>query len=161
MSRTAIFLLTAAVFLVAFCTAMPAEDLARIGPHVPMASASSGPMQRNRVWRLINTTCRPPEGMMPPPTELETNICRVVHRRMSDDQRRSALLALRRLDAIRFYDFQIDMLVAALRRARPPFFVRVVQLVASSSPQGRFLVELTRDIDRVVLVLTDRPVPLE
>lgn len=128
---------------------------------VSTAHASSSPTQRNRVWRLFNNSCHTPRGMSPTATVLERNICLVVHRRTSRANRRRALLALRRIDAVRFYDFQTKMLLNALERRRPDFFISATRLVTAPTPDGRFLLELISDRERVVLVLSGQRVPLE
>jgi hypothetical protein len=119
----------------------------------------AGPVERNRFWRVYNNRCLPPEGLTP--TTLETNLCLMVHRETTPATKRQALLACRRIGAIQFYDWQTDMLVEALGRARPDYFIRAVRLVAKPNRLGRFVLELVADRSRVVLVLTNRQVPLE
>lgn len=138
----------AAVFAVSICVAH-ADD------------ASAGPAERNRVWQLFNNSCHTPQGMTPAATVFERNICLAVHRRSSRANRRRALIILRRIDAIRFYDYQMEMLLTALNRRRPDFFIGAVGLMAAPTPRGEFLRELTRDRERVTLIMRGEHMPLE
>ena len=124
-----------------------------------MRTYLAGPAERNRFWRVYNNRCLPPEGLTP--TTLETNLCLMVHRETASATRRRALLACRRIGAIQFYDWQTDLLVQALGRARPDYFIAAVHQVAAPNRLGRFVLELVADRSRVVLVLTNQQVPLE
>jgi hypothetical protein len=53
------------------------------------------------------------------------------------------------------------MLLEALNRRRPDFFISAVRLLAAPTPRGEFLLEMTRDRERVVLIMRGRRVPLE
>lgn len=123
--------------------------------------ASAGPAERNRVWQLFNNSCHTPQGMSPAATVFETNVCLAVHRRSSRANRRRALTILRRIDAVRFYDYQMEMLLTALNRRRPDFFIGAVGLLAAPTPRGEFLRELTGNRERVALIMSGDRVPLE
>jgi len=128
---------------------------------VAEALASSTPAERNRIWKLFNNSCHAPPDMTPAPTAFETNICLLVHKRSTRANRKRALLTLRRIKAIQFYDVQTDMLVVALERRRPDFFIAATKLVIAPTPGGRFISELISDRERVVLIMAGKRVPLE
>jgi len=122
---------------------------------------ASGPAERNRVWKLFNNGCLAPPDMAPAPTAFETNICLLVHKRSRPQTRRGALLRLRQMKAIQFYDVQIELLVSGLSLRRPTYFTNVVKQVAAPNAKGRFLNELVSDPERVKLVMAGKRVPLE
>ncbi|MFH1047673.1 MAG: hypothetical protein V1738_05190 [Patescibacteria group bacterium] len=124
------------------------------------ASSPSGAERRNRIWRLFNNNCRRQHSE----TELEVNMCVAMHRATPLPNRRAALQFLIRAGMINFPDNLMDFMVNGLANQPPDRVLHVTRRIATNTPNGRFLLQLCADENRMTrflqrLQITLEPVP--